>query len=78
MKQQTLAMAADQNSVFERHRRPTKRDEFLATMDSIVPWGELCAVIEPHYPKVGNGQAADRPGAHVADVLRAALVQSGR
>ena len=29
MKQQTLAMAADQGSGFERYRKPTRRDEFL-------------------------------------------------
>ena len=37
MKQQTLAMAADQT--FENYRKPTRRDEFLKTMDAIVPWG---------------------------------------
>jgi transposase, IS5 family len=36
MKQQTLAMAADQGSGFERFRRPTRRDEFLQTMEAIV------------------------------------------
>ena len=56
MKQQTLAIAADQSESFERYRRPTRRDEFLATMDRIVPWAELCEVIEPHYPKAGNGR----------------------
>lgn len=30
MKQQTLAMAADQT--FENYRKPTRRDEFLKTM----------------------------------------------
>lgn len=50
MKQQTLAMAADQGDGFEQYRRPTKRDTFLATMDEIVPWRELCSLIEPHYP----------------------------
>jgi IS5 family transposase len=38
MKQQTLAMAADQEAGFERYRRPTRRDVFLATMEEIVPW----------------------------------------
>ena len=37
MKQQTLAMAADQNAQYERYRKPTKRDVFLATMERIVP-----------------------------------------
>lgn len=37
MKQQTLAMAADQGDGFEQPRRPTRRDVFLATMEQIVP-----------------------------------------
>jgi IS5 family transposase len=56
MKQQTLAMAADQNAPYKQHRRPTWRDGFLATMEQIVPWAALCSVIEPHYPKAGNGR----------------------
>ena len=36
MKQQSLAMAADQSG-YEQYRKPTRRDEFLATMESIVP-----------------------------------------
>ena len=55
MKQQTLAMAADQSG-YEQYRKPTRRDEFLATMEAIVPWAALCEVIEPHYPKAGNGR----------------------
>jgi IS5 family transposase len=54
MKQQTLAVASDQS--FEQYRRPTKRDVFLQMMNEIVPWTDLCAVIEPHYPKAGNGR----------------------
>jgi hypothetical protein len=23
----------------------------LEEMEQVVPWGELCALIEPHYPK---------------------------
>lgn len=57
MKQQTLAVAADQNAQYEQYRRPTRRDVFLGTMEEIVPWSELCSVIEPHYPKGGNGRA---------------------
>jgi transposase, IS5 family len=37
MKQQTLAMAADLQSGFEHYRKPTRRDEFLNTMEAIVP-----------------------------------------
>ena len=46
MKQQTLALAADQGAGFERFRRRTKREVFLDAMDAIVPWAALCAVIE--------------------------------
>lgn len=56
MKQQTLAMAADAQSGFEQHRKPTRRDEFLKTMDALVPWAALCDEIAPHYPKAGNGR----------------------
>jgi len=71
MKQQTLAAAADQNAAYERYRRPTKRDVFLATMEQIVPWAELCSVIEPHYPKPGNG----RPPVGLERMLRMYFVQ---
>lgn len=66
MKQHTLAMAADEGAGFEQFRRPTKRDVFLATMEQIVPWQELCGVIEAHYPKPGNG----RPPAGLERMLR--------
>ena len=45
MKQQTLSMAADQS--FENYRKPTRRDEFLKSMEAIVPWSSLCAVDLP-------------------------------
>jgi len=69
MKQQTLAMAADQT--FENYRKPTRRDEFLKTMDTIVPWSALCEVIEPHYPKAGNG----RPPIGLERMLRIHFIQ---
>lgn len=71
MKQQTLAMAADQNAEFERYRKPTRRDQFLATMERVVPWEPLCEVIEPHYPKPGNG----RPPVGLKRMLRMYFVQ---
>lgn len=45
MKQQSLAVAADQEAGFEQYRRPTRRDVFLSTMEQLVPWAALCAVI---------------------------------
>ena len=52
MKQMTLAGARG----FEKHGRPTRKAEFLARMESLMPWAEFCALIEPHYPKAGNGR----------------------
>ena len=71
MKQQTLAMAADQNAQYEQYRKPTRRDMFLATMERIVPWEALCSVIEPHYPKAGNG----RPPVGLQRMLKMYFVQ---
>lgn len=51
MKQMTLATAG-----FEKHARPTRKAEFLSRMEALMPWSEFCAVIEPHYPKPGNGR----------------------
>lgn len=33
----------------------TRRERFLAEMDAVIPWGRLTALIEPHYPKAGQG-----------------------
>jgi len=37
MKQQTLAMAADQDAGLEPYRRPIKHDVLLATLEEVVP-----------------------------------------
>jgi IS5 family transposase len=71
MKQTTLSAAADQGAEFERFRKPTRRDVFLQTMGSIVPWAALCEVIEPHYPKAGKG----RPPIGLERMLRMYFVQ---
>jgi len=52
MRQMTLSMAKG----FEKHNRATRKAEFLARMESLIPWAEFCALIEPHYPKAGNGR----------------------
>jgi IS5 family transposase len=51
MKQTTLAVSG-----FEKHSRATRKAEFLARMETLMPWAEFCALIEPHYPKAGNGR----------------------
>src|ERR1700687_226870 len=40
---------------FERHTKKTRREIFLEEMEQVVPWRELWALIESHYPKAGNG-----------------------
>jgi transposase, IS5 family len=66
MRQLTLSTAN-----FDKHRKLTRRPAFLAEMDRVVPWQELCAVIEPFYPKAGNG----RPPVGLARMLRLHLLQ---
>jgi Transposase domain (DUF772) len=51
-RQRTLAMMTG----FERYTKTTRRAMFLEEMEQVVPWAELCALIEPHYPKPGNGR----------------------
>jgi IS5 family transposase len=51
MKQQTLAVNG-----FETYRKTTRKAEFLSRMSNLVPWAEFCAVIDPYYPKAGNGR----------------------
>ena len=52
MKQLTLAATRG----FEKHGRATRKGEFLARMEGLMPWAEFCALIGPHYPKAGNGR----------------------
>jgi IS5 family transposase len=51
-KQRTLAMMTG----FERYTKKTRRAMFLEEMEQVVPWAKVCALIEPHYPKPGNGR----------------------
>jgi hypothetical protein len=34
----------------------TRREQFLAEMDAVIPWSQLLALIEPYYPKAGRGR----------------------
>jgi transposase, IS5 family len=66
MKQMTLASAKG----FEVHVRATRKAEFLGRMETLVPWVQMCALIEPHYPKAGNG----RPPVGLERMLRMYLI----
>jgi IS5 family transposase len=41
---------------FEKHSRKTRKEAFLSRMERRVPWSEFCTLIEPYYPKAGNGR----------------------
>ena len=70
-KQRTLAVQLDAG--FERHRKRTRRDVFLAEMDKVVPWVGLCTLIEPVYPKLA--QAGGRPPIGLERMLRMYFLQ---
>ena len=58
-------------SSFEKYGRKSRREHFLDEMNKVVPWAGLLALVEPHYPKAGNGR---RPvGLEI--MLRAYFVQ---
>jgi IS5 family transposase len=50
MTQPTFASLA-----WDRKGKVTRRERFLAEMDAVIPWDRLTALIEPHYPKAGQG-----------------------
>ena len=67
MQQQTLAMA----NGFEQYAKKTRRVLFLEEMEQVVPWAQLCRLIEPHYPKAGHG----RPPVGLERMLRVYFLQ---
>ena len=66
MKQQTLIG-------FEKHAKTTRRAQFLADMDKIIPWSELAAAVETFYPKVS--EAGGRPPLPLERMLRVYFLQ---
>lgn len=67
MKQITLSAGN-----FDRYSKTTRRAAFLAEMNRVVPWATLCALIEPFYPKAGNG----RPPVELERMLRIYFLQN--
>jgi transposase, IS5 family len=68
-KQLTLAAGPS----FEKFRKPTRREQFLAEMDKVVPWRRLVRLIEPHYPKAGA--QGGRPTIGIERMLRIHCLQ---
>ena len=73
MTDKQLSLATHLDSGFERYRKTTRRDVFLAEMDKVVPWSVLCALITPHYPKIGT--AGGRPPIGIERMLRMYFLQ---
>src|SRR5437016_14658130 len=67
----TRSQATLAGSGFEKYTKVTRRAQFLAEMERVVPWRDLCARIEPVYPKPGNG----RPPVGVERMLRMYFLQ---
>lgn len=51
MQQTTFAHAE-----FTEKKKSTRREQFLACMEEVIPWEKLCAVSAPHYPKGERGR----------------------
>ena len=53
-------------------KKLTRRDRFLAEIDSVKPWSKLHNLVEPFYPKV---EGAGRPPMGLARMLRMYVAQ---
>ncbi len=53
MNEEQLSFA---NVPFERFAKTTRRAAFLEEMNAILPWHEMVAVVQPHYPKGEAGR----------------------
>ncbi len=42
--------------MFEKFGRKSRRELFLDEMEQVVPWAGLEALVQPHYPRLGNGR----------------------
>jgi transposase, IS5 family len=58
MRQMSLAQQAE----FQRFAKKSRREQFLEEMDAVMPWGELLALVEPHYPKGERGRKPEGLG----------------
>ncbi|MBI3918499.1 MAG: IS5 family transposase [Betaproteobacteria bacterium] len=68
MEQGSLSMTG----YFDKGKK-TRREQFLAEMERVVPWARLCALIEPHYPK--GSRAGGRPPLPLERMFRVYCLQ---
>ena len=67
MKQQSFA-----SLTYQSKRKTTRREKFLAEMEQVVPWSDLVAVVQPHYPTSGR---RGRPPMPLMSMLRIYFMQ---
>ena len=67
MKQQTLS-----DIEYSNRKKKTKREEFLESMDQIIPWEHWIDLIKDHYPSGKRG----RPARGIETMLRMYLMQN--
>jgi IS5 family transposase len=57
---------------YANKKKLTRRDRFLASMETVVPWDRIVAVIEPYYPRGGK---RGRPPIGLPRMLRMYFIQ---
>lgn len=67
MKQQTFS-----DIEYSNRRKKTKREEFLDSMDEMIPWDHWVGIIRPYYPSGKRG----RPPKSIEAMLRMYLMQN--
>ena len=67
-----MRQATSAESGFAKFHRATRKEKFLAQMEELIPWRELCAAIEPHYP---SPRGAGRRPLGVERMLRIHFMQ---
>jgi transposase, IS5 family len=55
-------------------KKVTRREQFLAEMEAVIPWGRLIGLIAPHYPK--SGPKGGRPPMPLETMLRVYFLQN--
>ena len=67
MKQQTFS-----DIEYSNRRKRTKREEFLDSMEEMIPWDYWVGIISPHYPSGKRG----RPPKDIETMLSMYLMQN--
>jgi IS5 family transposase len=68
-----MAMKQTTLTGFEKYGKTTRRAQFLADMDKIIPWPELAAAVQTAYPKVSEN--GGRPPIPLERMLRIYFLQ---